>query len=73
MKYYQIVATGIMYLFEGGQTFYSKKIFANRELITEKVIENFKNICCNPKSDLDLNYLDKKYPVKINIVELETE
>ena len=68
MKLYQLVASGPHATLGGRHKFHSKRVFANPS-DAHNYAEEFKAVCCRPKGDHDLFYLERVD--RVGVVELE--
>lgn len=70
-KGYQLSCNGKFLSFSGSRTLFHSNIYMNKEDITEKVIENFKNLCAVGIDGIGLYDLDKStMEIKINEVNI---
>jgi len=66
MTVYQLIFKGSYKCFGGNVKFNSKLVYKNKEDITEKVIEDFIDICCDGSGLFDVD----RSTVELKIVEL---
>lgn len=67
MKAYQLVFKGRYTCFSGGRTLFSQKIYTKREMITDEVIGDFKDKCCDGGGVYDMD----RDTCEIKVIEVE--
>jgi len=69
MEIYQLIFKGQYAYFGGKAKIHSKKVYRNKKDITEEVIEEFINLCCDGGGLYDI----EKDTVEVKIVELHLQ
>lgn len=69
-KLYQLRVKGTSELFDAPRTIYSRKVFLYKEAALAYIPE-FKELAATPLNKFDLIYLDRAYPFKVIIIELD--